>query len=186
MFLLLITFDCSTINKCAENSVFLFGTIATDLLSPRIRTFVILPQSTTQGKSPTPEQKRIKEVERFFLSGGGFVAALPDLQGPWGGFEIGLTQKLKPVEPLGPGSANSENCSLLSKARQSRALLWLKFLQFIYQSVGCSGWFFWEDVVWHIQHLETLVLLVENWERMDMDKSHCAWGMNYCITWKNW
>lgn len=51
------------------------------------------------------------------------MAALPDLQGPWGGFEIGLTQTLKPFEPLGPGSANSENCSLLSKARQSRALL---------------------------------------------------------------
>lgn len=119
MFLLLITSDCSTINKCGENSVLLFGTIATDLLSLRIRTFVILPQSTTRGKNPTPKQKRIKEVKRqIFLNWRRLCGCPSRFAGTLGGFEIGLTQTLKPFEPLGPGSANSENCSLLSKASQ--------------------------------------------------------------------
>lgn len=150
------------------------------------KNFCHLPPIYNTGKKPNPGTKKNKGGRKIFLKWRRLCGCPSRFAGTLGGFEIGLTQNLKPFEPLGPGSANSENCSLLSKARQSRALLWLKFLQFIYQSVRCSGWFFWEDVVWHIQHLETLVLLVENWERMDMDKSQCAWGMNYCITWKNW
>lgn len=57
MFLLLITFDFSTVSKCVENSVFLFGIIVSDLVSLKIRSFVILPQSTKKRKKPNPETK---------------------------------------------------------------------------------------------------------------------------------
>lgn len=140
-------------------------------------------------KKPNPRTKKNKGGRKinFFLNRRRLCGCPSRFAGTLGGFEIGLIQTLKPSEALCPGPANSENCSLLSKARQrARTLLWLNFLQFIYQSVSCRGWFFWEDGVWYMQHLERLVLLVENGERMDMDKSQCAWGMNYSITCKNW
>ena len=63
--MLLITFDFSTVSKCAESSVAQFGIIVADLLALKIRSFVILPQSTKKKReggegNPILKQKKNK------------------------------------------------------------------------------------------------------------------------------
>lgn len=57
MSFLLITFDFNAVCKCGGNSGVLFGITVPDLQSLKIRSFVILPQSTTKEKTPNPETK---------------------------------------------------------------------------------------------------------------------------------
>lgn len=140
-------------------------------------------------RKPNPRTKKNKGGRKidFFLNRRRLCGCPSRFAGTLGALRLASPKLWNPLKPcvLALLILRTVPCSA-KPHRESRALLWLNFLQFIYQNVGCSGWFFWEDGVWYIQHLERLVLLVENAETMDMDKSQCVWGMNYSITCKNW
>lgn len=137
MFLLLITFDCSTINKCAENSVW---NKCYRLTVTEKKNFCHPSLIHNTGEKTQPQNKKKEEGRLIFLSWRRLCCCSSRFAGSLGGFEIGLTQTLNPFEVLCPGPANPENCSLLSKARQrEQELVLTPFFAFYLPKCGFPG-----------------------------------------------